>query len=243
MAKGLLLLLTKKVIIAAALTVGVSTAVKSQTEFEITPSADIVSSYVWRGMYQTGASFQPSLNLSLGGLSLNFWGSTDFVSAGNGALGIPKEFDATLGWSAGGFSVSLADYWWAGEGSAYGAYKASHFFEGTVGYSFGSFSLGWNTMLWEGDGGDEDYKQQFSTFVTAAYDFSVKGVQCSAGIGVSPWTGMYHAGDATGFVFSTISLKASKEIKLSDTFALPVFAEVVVAPHQDNAFIVFGISL
>ncbi|MDR2496702.1 MAG: hypothetical protein LBD21_06205 [Tannerellaceae bacterium] len=243
MAKRLVVLLTKKVIIAAALTVGLSTSMKAQTEFEITPSADLVSSYVWRGMYQTGASVQPSLNLSLGGLSLSFWGSTDFVSAGNVSLWTPKEFDITLGWSSGGFSVSLADYWWAGEGSKYGTYKESHFFEGTLGYSFGSFSLGWNTMLWEGDGGDDDYEQQFSTFVTAAYDFSVKGVQCSAGIGVSPWTGMYHAGGSKGLVLSTLSLKAAKEIKLSDSFALPVFTEVVLAPHLDNAFLVFGISL
>ncbi|MDR2497876.1 MAG: hypothetical protein LBD28_00360 [Tannerellaceae bacterium] len=243
MAKRLLVLLTKKVIIAAALTVCVSTTMKAQAEFEITPSADLVSSYVWRGMYQTGASFQPSLNLSYGAVSLGFWGSTDFASVGNFDLGIPKEFDITLGLSLGSLSVALVDYWWAGEGSPYGEYKASHFFEAALGYSFGSFSLGWNTMLWEANGGVDDYEQQFSTFITAAYDFSVKGVLCSAGIGISPWTGMYHAGDSKGLVFSTISLKASKEIKLSDSFSLPVFAEAIVAPNQDNAFLVFGISL
>lgn len=38
---------------------------------------DLVSSYIWRGFYQTGASFQPTLSLGVGNF-LTAWGSTDF---------------------------------------------------------------------------------------------------------------------------------------------------------------------
>ncbi|GHT37079.1 hypothetical protein FACS189435_1300 [Bacteroidia bacterium] len=227
----------------------------AQSKWEVAPAADLVSSYVWRGVYQTGASFQPALNVSYGGLSLGFWGSTDFASAGVASIGgIPKEFDFTLGYSANGFSISATDYWWAGEGSKYGSYRAFHFIEGSIGYSFGSFGLSWNTMLKEGEGevageiGGENsgYKQQYSTYVAAAYDFEVGGaggVACTASIGVSPWTGIYHKEDTKGFAVSTISLKASKEIKVTDSFSLPVFAEAIFAPNQDNVFLVFGINL
>ena len=45
-------------------------------EFKI--QGDLVSSYVWRGFYQTGVSFQPTLWFGIGGFSLTAWGSSDF---------------------------------------------------------------------------------------------------------------------------------------------------------------------
>lgn len=36
---------------------------------EFTVQGDLVSSYVWRGMYQTGASIQPTLGFTIGGFS------------------------------------------------------------------------------------------------------------------------------------------------------------------------------
>ena len=40
-------------------------------EFKI--QGDLVSSYVWRGFYQTGVSFQPTLGFGIGGFSLTAW--------------------------------------------------------------------------------------------------------------------------------------------------------------------------
>lgn len=40
-----------------------TTSAKAQ---EFTVQGDLVSSYVWRGVYQTGASFQPTLGFSIG---------------------------------------------------------------------------------------------------------------------------------------------------------------------------------
>ena len=243
MARRLLVSSTKWVLLIAALTICSAGAVEAQSKFEIRPGADLVSSYVWRGMYQTGVSFQPSLNASIGGFSLGFWGSTDFTSVGGWSAGIPKEFDFSVGWAGDAFSITLYDYWWAGEGRKYSDYEASHFIEASLGYSVGKFSFGLNTMLNEGNEGDADYEQMFSTYVTAAVDFNVKGVQCSAGLGVSPWTGMYHRSGTEGFMVSTVSLKASKEIKIGEGFSLPIFTEAIIAPNQDNVFLVFGISL
>ena len=54
----------------AATCVTCSCFAQEKSKFEITPAADIVSSYVWRGVYQTSASVQPSLKASYAGLSL-----------------------------------------------------------------------------------------------------------------------------------------------------------------------------
>jgi uncharacterized protein (TIGR02001 family) len=234
----------EKIMLIAVLFISSSLAAQEESKFEITPSVDVVSSYVWRGMYQTGPSVQPGLTLAYGGLSLGVWGSTDFSTADN--LYIPKEFDITLGYEAGGFSIGVTDYWWSGETAPYGHYKASHFFEGTVGYSFGEsfpFSLSWSTMLGLDGDKDADGDQLYSTYVSAAYDFSVKDVAVSASLGISPWTGSYHKAGTNGLAVSAISLKASKELKISDSFSLPVFVETIIAPNQDNVFLVFGISL
>lgn len=42
---------------------------------------------------------------------------------------------------------------------------------------------------------------------------------------------------------NSISLKASKEIKITDSFSLPVFTQVIAAPEHDDVFFVFGVSL
>lgn len=232
--------------VCAAALLGTTAPLFAQEEgdFQIAPAADIVSSYVWRGVYQTGPSFQPSISASWKGLSLTAWGSTDFSTADNS--GIAKEFDLTLGYSTGGFSIALTDYWWAGEGSKYGNYSANHFLEGTIGYHFGeSFPLGitWNTMFGLDGDKDEDGDQRYSTYVEAGYDFNVSGVDLTASVGVAPWTGMYHKAGSDGFALSTVSLKASKAIKITDSFSLPVFTQVIIAPNQDNVFLVFGITI
>ena len=56
---------------------------------------DLVSSYIWRGFYQTGASFQPTLSLGVGNFSLTAWGATDFQGANSTSAAAAKEIDLT----------------------------------------------------------------------------------------------------------------------------------------------------
>ena len=50
---------------------------KAAAQVRFNVQGDLVSSYVWRGMYQTGASIQPTLSFSVENLSLTSWESTD----------------------------------------------------------------------------------------------------------------------------------------------------------------------
>jgi hypothetical protein len=220
--------------------------------------ADLVSSYVWRGVYNAGASFQPSLGLTAGGFSVGFWGSSDF------SLGA-KEVDLSLGYSGGGFSIGLTDYWWNGEGvmDYFQLFKKdanSHLLELNLGYSFEfglSFSL--NTML---AGAQDKYvddngktKRSFTTYFELGYDFSIGDVNLTAALGLSPLnkTGLYTGGSlfmggspyaysTDGFAVNNISLTASKDIVITDKFSLPVFAQLSFNPAIEDAFLVFGIS-
>ena len=118
----------QSVVTATVLLMSSATFAQEGKQFEIAPAADLVSSYVWRGVYQTGPSVQPSIALSYAGVSLTAWGSTDFSSISDPDKG--KEFDLTLGYGIGGFSIGVTDYWWAGEGKRYGNYSNSHYYEG-----------------------------------------------------------------------------------------------------------------
>jgi len=207
--------------------------------FTITPSADLVSNYVWRGVYQSGVSIQPSLTASWNGLSLSAWGSTDFSTLG-------KEFDLTLGYENSGFLVAVTDYWWEGEGFRYGDYSKYHYFEGTIGYHFGEkvpLGLMWNTMFGMDGDRNEKGEKMYSTYIEATYDFSVKDIYLTAAIGVSPWTGMYHREGKDGFALCAISLRVTKDLKITNSFELPIFVEATVAPNQDNVFLTFGLTI
>ncbi|MCC8155220.1 MAG: hypothetical protein LIP01_14135 [Tannerellaceae bacterium] len=210
-------------------------------EFEIIPSADFVSRYVWRGTDCGPTSIQPAITAAYKGLSLELWGSTDFTTP-------VKEIDITLGYEINGLNLALVDYWIKEyDGFRYGDFSNNHAFEASIGYYFGDsapLTLTWSTMFAGGADKKENDKQAYSTFIEANYDFSVKNVDLSAGIGVSPWkSAMYHRPGTSGFALCTVSLKASKAIRITDSFSLPVFVEGIFAPNQDDVFLVFGISL
>ena len=86
-----------KELVVSLLTVTVSgfMGITNANAQEFTVQGDLVSSYVWRGMYQTGASFQPTLAFSVGGFSLTAWGSTDFDGYASTEGMANKEIDVT----------------------------------------------------------------------------------------------------------------------------------------------------
>ena len=93
------------IIVALLLTGFAPSAMLAQDKVEASVGADLVSGYIWRGQDLGGVSIQPSLGIAYKGFSLGAWGSVGFESTDT------KEFDLTLGYSTGGFSVSVTDYW------------------------------------------------------------------------------------------------------------------------------------
>lgn len=207
---------------------------ESERKLTVGVGAELVSAYVWRGMYQAGASFQPTLSLSTYGLTVGAWGSTDFAVN-------TKELDFFVSYKKKGFTAGIADYWWSGEGAPYFNNSGSHHLDATLGYTFSEkfpLSLEVNTML----SGDEDEgdtgRRYYSTYIAATFPFSIKEIDCEAGIGITPRKGMY--GDEFNVVI--ISAKASRNLQLTTKYALPVFVELILSPARDNAFFVFGIQ-
>ena len=118
---------------------------------------DLVASYIWRGMYQTGVSIQPTLGFSAGGFSLTAWGSTDFDGTSASAGAAAKEIDLTAAYTLGnsGLTFSVADLWWAGQGARkyfnFKSHETAHHFEAGLTYAVQSekfpLSIAWYTMF------------------------------------------------------------------------------------------------
>jgi|AGTN01.3.fsa_nt_gi hypothetical protein len=214
--------------------------IKAQ-EVDFSVGADIVSSYVWRGALGAGTSIQPAMGLEVGGFSLAAWGSVD-IYGGN-----YKEVDFTAAYSIGDFSLAITDYWWEGESTGrylvYNSNRTDHLFEFSLAYILPverfPLSLSWNTMFAGADIRTEEGDRAYSTYITAAYPFSVKDISLEAALGLTPWESLY----ASKFSVVDISLKASKEIKITESFSLPVFGQVILNPRSEDIFFVFGVSL
>lgn len=203
-------------------------------KLKIDAGADLVSSYVWRGLYQTGASFQPSASLSVKGLTFGTWASTDFKA-------LIKEVDFFFSYELKGFSLGLFDFWCQNEGESFFKDRKSHLFEFILGYSFPEkfpLSLELNTMFSGDDDLGDDGKRLYSTYITAGYPFTIEQFDCEVGIGITPWKGIY----ADHFNIATITAKATKKLPISSGYALPVYVELILAPSTDNIFVVFGIT-
>lgn len=226
------------VVVATATIFATSTTTMAQDSFELSCGADIVSRYVWRGMDQgAGASLQPSLAFGYKGLSLGAWGSTSFSELE------PKEFDISLGYEIGGFSAVFTDYFWAGEEAGYGYYKRDHFFELALAYYFGDnvpLTISWATMLFGGESAELDAKgdRMYSTYISLGYDFDIQGVGFTPSIGINPWESQFDK----DFTVMDITLTASKEIKVTDTFSLPLFVQAIISPACDKTYLVVGLS-
>ena len=208
---------------AIIMALGASTA---KAQVEVSAGAGLVSSYIWRGLYCGPASFQPGIGLSAGDFTIGAWGSASLSDT-------HREFDLYAGYSIGNFGITVTDYFFPTTGlSDYFDYSG-HVFEATLAYSFGEslpLSLAWNSNF----AGDDD----FSSYFEAGYSVSAGDVTVDFALGATPWAGAY----SDGFALINASIKASKEIKITDSFSLPVFTQAVINPDAKDVFLAFGIS-
>lgn len=233
----------KKWALLSCMAITFPAASMAQDKVEASVGADLVSGYVWRGQDLGGVSIQPSISVSYKGLSLSAWGSVGI----NGEDA--KELDLTLAYEVGNFSVSVTDFWCMpigeeGEGIKYfnyGAHSTAHVFEAQIGYDFGMFALNWYTNFAGADGVNKDGERAYSSYVSLTAPFNLGGLEWEAEIGATPWATDYYE-NTDGFAVCDISLGTSKEIKITDSYSLPVFAKATFNPAADRAYLTFGIS-
>lgn len=211
----------------------------AQDKVEASVGADLVSGYIWRGQDLGDVSIQPTVSIGYKGFSLTAWGSVGFTQEDT------KEVDLTLGYTTKGFSASITDYWFNG-GAGYFHYKSgntTHVFEAQVGYDFQFIAINWYTNFAGNDGTTQDGKRAYSSYLKLAAPFRLGSLEWIAEIGATPWATSFYNNGTDGFEFTDISIRASKEIGITEKYALPLFAQITWNPGTEGAYFVFGLSL
>ena len=242
----------KIVIFAMSLVMSVTTFAQEKTgsttsldNIETTIKADIVSSYIWRGLDLGSTALQPTLGVDYKGLSLTAWGSYALTNSAD-----TKEFDLTLAYAIGGFHFGITDYWFSqmayggdpdGRYFKYGSRTTNHVFEANIGYDFGFASVQWFTNFAGNDGTNKDGKRAYSSYAEIAIPFKLATVDWTATAGAVPFATDFYG--TTGFAVTNLSLRADKDIKVTDSFSIPVFGQVIANPCTQNAYLVLGLTL
>ena len=232
----------KIVLFAMGLVLGGTTLAQNEEKVETIISGDIVSSYIWRGQDLGSAAILPTLGVGYKGLSLTAWGSYGLVNSDD-----VKELDLTLAYSFGGLNIGVTDYWFdAGLDPdnryfKYDAHGTNHLFEANIGYDFGIASLQWFTNFAGNDGVNNDGKRAYSSYVEAAVPFKLSSIEWTATAGAVPFATTFYG--TSGFAVTNLSLRATKEIKVTDTFSIPIFGQVTANPCSQKAYLVLGFTL
>jgi hypothetical protein len=213
----------KKLLCAALIALSFSSNAMSQ---DVDMGADFVSSYLWRGLAYGGPSVQPWIELGFGDLAFGAWGSFDFVS------NAPSENDYYVSYSLSDLSLGVTDYYYRSTFSEVSDTAGSHAFELNLGYAMGALSLSANYILNEapaaGSVGSDMYFE-------VGYTIGNVDVFIGAGDG-------WHSTD-TEFTVVNIGISASKEIKVTEDFTIPVTGAIVVNPDADVSMFYVGFSL
>lgn len=202
----------------------------------VSGSADFVNRYLWRGLdFGNTFSIQPSIALAAGDFEIGFWGSYPFTNTAGGN----EEMDLYLGYTLGDFSVLLTDYYFPLSGGKYGNYDdpGSHTIELGLGY-----------------GGSAAFPISVSGFINVYNDndntiyFELGYSTVVSEVGVNLFVGGTPGGDnafygTTGFNLINIGVTASKEIKITEEFSLPIFSSYILNPNQEIGYLVFGFGL
>ena len=205
-------------LLMAAITLPVTTMAQDKVEFS--GNIDVVSAYLWRGQKLGNASLQTTAAVAYKGFSFTAWSTIAF----DGKDG--DEIDFTLAYENNNFSVSLTDFWMSEIGN-------EHTLEAQLGYDFGVVGVNWYTNVY---GDDKEYASYF----TLTAPFSLIGLDWEAEVGATPWGTEYYGTDK--FSVCDLSLGASKEINIGNSFSTTLYAKGSYNPTIEKFYGTVGIS-
>lgn len=214
---------------------------------ELSVGTDFISRYIWRGIELGGntPSFQPTVKVDVGGLTVGFWGAYSLSdSKGLNEIDIYSSYSFEIS-DAGSFGLGFTDYTNPNSGTKIGNIHnhndeegpGAHFVELNAGY-FGSesfpISLLFNIFLYN--------LKNNPIYFQAGYSTSVENVTLDFFAGGTPGedTGYY---GVTDFSIINVGFTASKNIKFTEDFSLPIFSSVILNPASENLFFVAGFRL
>jgi hypothetical protein len=213
--------------------------------------ADVVSLYIWRGINVNDAvNIQPSFTLTVSGFSAGFWGSYGFTD--NETYNAYKqEIDTWLNYTyefSNGMSLGaiVTDYYYPSAGIPWGNFNnydnpgggGAHTIETGVlinGPSSFPLNIAGYVNVYNDAG--------FNTYFQADYLLSVVDVSLDFFIGAaggSTENPNYYGTEKFNVI--NIGMKASKSIKITEEYSLPLATTFIINPNTNIAYLVFTLT-
>ena len=210
------------------------------SEAQLDLGADFVSRYLWRGqILASGPAVQPSLVYQKSNFEIGFWGSYGLANGFDGT-----EADIYVSYQFKEVKLMITDFFFPSDAAGldfnnyfdYGENTTSHVFEAMLIYDSDSnpFKV---ELAYDFYGDDPDN----SIYLGLFYSLSDQtDIFLQSGNG---WYTFENPGEDDAFGLVGIGITHNKEIKISDSFNLPVHASFVLNPEGEKIFLVFGFSL
>lgn len=204
--------------------------------------SDFVSSYVWRGLLYNGSpNIQPGLYYSVfnGKFTLGAWGSFSMADP-------YKEVDLYASLNLGKFTFAVWDYYTApefGQAKYFSFVKKAtyHAMEGSVVFNGSEkfpLQLTLGTFFY-GNDMDPNGKNYYSTYMEAAYPFTIGKQSLNVFLGGTPAEGLY----ATKPSIMNFGVSLSRSINITEKFSIPVTGSLSFNPESDDVFLVVSFNL
>ena len=227
------------------LTIASLFSIKAQ---EVGVGADLVSRYIWRGLeIGNSPSLQPTISFGYGGFEIGAWGAyqlgRDASAKPSDEIDIYMSYGIELGSSS--LDIIFTDYYFPNAGFKLGNFNNHNDADGPGGHVL---EIGASLTLPESfpltlAGYINFYNDKNnSVYLYTSYPLEVKEVDLEIFLGATPGgDALYYGTDKFNVI--NFGLTASKEIKITDDFSLPIFGSYIINPNQDIAHFIFGVSL
>lgn len=235
----------KKVVIILALMLTSTLTFAQDAPAAATPAAeepaskfaaavDIVYPYLWRGikLYDNKVAFQPYASYAITDkLTAGIWGTTNFT---NDATSY-NEFDWYVSYQVSPVVKLLVSDYYYNNTKKSGAPRFSYWDYSKTGSQVMDFTVSlnfadkgvpvdfqWNT-LFVGNDYNLSGDRNFSSYAEVGYTQSIEkaGIDLRFFAGAVVNESLYYVTD--GFTFTNVGLNVAKEIKLSESYSVPVF--------------------
>lgn len=219
-------------------------------DLSLSVNADLVSRYIWRGINVNDAfNIQPALTLSVSGFSFGFWGSyslTNNLDYNN----YGQELDTWLGYNfafENGMSIGaiVTDYYFPNAGIPWGNWDNYDSPDGPGAHTIetGLLLKGPNAFPISLSGYIVVYNDEGNnTYFQADYPITVADVALNLFVGAAGGSEVNPIYGTETFNVINIGLKASKSIKITEDYSLPVYASFILNPRAEISYLVFGLT-
>lgn len=207
--------------------------IKAQDESPVSIGADVVSRYVWRGTDFGGSpSIQPYIEAGFGDFAIGAWGAY--------ATNLPggQEMDLYATYTVMDLvTVGVTDYYFPADAGGYEYFDYANDSSGHIIEAMASFNglenLPLTAMVGYNFYGDDSFYLELG--------YSLSKLDMFLGMGNGFYT-IEDPGEDDKFGIVNVGISASKDIPVTENYAIPVMASFILNPNSGGIHLVFGIS-